>query len=239
SIPPAGGMLYFTTRGIGEVYIHILGIIPLYFILTSMKIWYCLLVYFFASGCVGINTTRRLTTDIKQNFTNRLEGRSTGLFNKIEINGCYRLAFPLVSGFINLWVPFADYFNTRVSNIILDADNWKILNVMAGGFYQIPINNKLNIKSQILAGISSSKKPAYKVTLKDSQNDLTYFGNDLKTVFCYRLGTEFNYSLYRSIYLLADINYFSTSAAKASNSNDISAYRYSSLNMSAGVGFGF
>ncbi len=135
--------------------------------------------------------------------------------------------------------PFADYFNTRVSNIILDADNWKILNVMAGGFYQIPINNKLNIKSQIQAGISSSKKPAYKVTLKDSQNDLTYFGNDLKTVFCYRLGTEFNYSLYRSIYLLADINYFSTSAAKASNSNDISAYRYSSLNMSAGVGFGF
>lgn len=58
-----------------------------------MKIWYCLLVYFFASGCVGINTTRRLTTDIKQNFTNRLEGGSTGLSNKIEINGYYRFWF--------------------------------------------------------------------------------------------------------------------------------------------------
>lgn len=51
-----------------------------------------LIIFFFITGCLGINTTRKLNADIKQQFINRLEGNSagTGLSKIIELNGVYR-----------------------------------------------------------------------------------------------------------------------------------------------------
>lgn len=54
---------------------------------------YSLLIWIFLSGCIGMNSTRRLTKDVKQNFTYRFEGKNTGLSAKININGYYRYWF--------------------------------------------------------------------------------------------------------------------------------------------------
>lgn len=44
----------------------------------------------FISGCLGVNTTRKLTRDVKNHFTNRLGGESTSLSDKLDLKGYYR-----------------------------------------------------------------------------------------------------------------------------------------------------
>ena len=51
---------------------------------------YFILISIFVSGCLGIKTTRKLTKEIRQNFTNRFEGKNTGVTRKLIINGYYR-----------------------------------------------------------------------------------------------------------------------------------------------------
>ncbi|GEM_PF-2789817 len=49
-----------------------------------------ILLLILLSGCLGINTTRKLTRDVKDHFTNRLEGVSTSLSDKVDLKGYYR-----------------------------------------------------------------------------------------------------------------------------------------------------
>ena len=51
---------------------------------------YIVLFCFLIIGCLGANTTRKLTKKVKQGFTNKLEGRSTGLARNLDIGGYYR-----------------------------------------------------------------------------------------------------------------------------------------------------
>jgi hypothetical protein len=48
----------------------------------------------FLPSCLGLKSSRKLTKVLKQNFTNRFEGRNTGLSDKINIHGYYRYSFP-------------------------------------------------------------------------------------------------------------------------------------------------
>lgn len=55
---------------------------------------YLILLCLFASGCLGMNTTRKLTSDIQQGFTNRFDHhRTVNLSDKIDIKGFYRYWF--------------------------------------------------------------------------------------------------------------------------------------------------
>lgn len=53
-----------------------------------MRYWMVICLSF--CGCLGINTTRKLTNEVKTAFTNRLEGNVTSLPGRIDINGYYR-----------------------------------------------------------------------------------------------------------------------------------------------------
>lgn len=51
---------------------------------------FVILISFILSGCLGINYTRPLTKEVKYNFTNRFEGKNTGIANQVNLKGYYR-----------------------------------------------------------------------------------------------------------------------------------------------------
>jgi hypothetical protein len=51
---------------------------------------FVIFISFLLCGCLGINTTRPLSKEVRYNFYNRFEGNNTGIANKINIAGYYR-----------------------------------------------------------------------------------------------------------------------------------------------------
>ena len=89
---------------------------------------YFILISIFVSGCLGMKMTRKLTNEIKQNFTNRFEGRNTGLSAKININGYYHCLFKDELGRYKT-TTLSGIVDTSFQNVIFYEDGTFVTNV--------------------------------------------------------------------------------------------------------------
>ena len=128
-----------------------------------MRYWMLLCLSF--CGCLGINTTRKLTNKVKTAFTNKLEGGVTSLSDRIDINGYYRYWNR------NEWGGYesiASSKDTAYIDMIFFDDHWQIvlmeLNLQPKTFPKIYGSQ---IKSRYVLEINSGEALAHNLQVGD------------------------------------------------------------------------
>jgi outer membrane protein W len=130
----------------------------------------------------------------------------------------------------------------------ITAENWEILNVMGGGFFEIPLNaaHTLNFRTKLTAGACKTAIPER--TSKSDIGEFTEKKMDLPWGFCYQASAGLQYKLNNSLHVLLDVNSFNAIAQKSQwqyppspgNTYPVtSKFHLNSVNALAGIGLSF
>jgi len=143
-------------------------------------------------------------------------------------------------------------FYVSATDVDVNADDWKLLKVMVGGFYITPITeNKLNLVTKISAGILKTTVPAFSWRAYTATGPAFAGGEDdevkLPTSFCYQISLGLQYKLNDKFHLLFDLNSFNATATDKAPPQPIGnppgiptipdkKYKFGSVNALIGVG---
>lgn len=149
----------------------------------------------------------------------------------------------------------------------IDAESWKAVKIMAGGFVVTPLTDgaELVLRTKLLAGVN--KTAIAKVTWDGTMpygayGQVSTSGDSehsaLPWSFCYQVSMTLDYKLTRKLHLLLDVNSFNSTAKKTFHYTvysvsptpppvvtpveEITAnnkYKQASVNVLAGIGFSF
>lgn len=108
-------------------------------------------------------------------------------------------------------------FYVDATDVDVEAEDWKVLKVMAGGFLVTPLTeDKLNLITKISAGICKTAVPKYSWLAYHQTGPAfaggTYEEVKLPTTFCYQISLGLQYKLNDRLHLLFDINSFNATA---------------------------
>lgn len=101
---------------------------------------------------------------------------------------------------------------------------WKIGKILAGGNFKIPIStgSKFYFEPGLAAGIAKTSIPGFTFTATKAgglSNGFTIGGSEpeisLRWTFCYTLDAGFGWHLSKSIFISANINYFSSTPSRS------------------------
>ncbi|MCS3801301.1 hypothetical protein [Niastella sp. OAS944] len=146
-------------------------------------------------------------------------------------------------------------FYVSATDVDVNADDWKLLKVMVGGFYITPLTeNKLNLVTKISAGILKTAVPAFSWRAYNATGPAFAGGENeeekLPTSFCYQISLGLQYKLNERFHLLFDLNSFNATATDKAPPQPIGnppgvpaepdkKYRFGSVNALIGVGVSF
>lgn len=162
---------------------------------------------------------------------------------------------------------YVDYFksnNSDLYTVSVDAKNWKILKLMAGGFFVTPLtaNEELVLRTKLTAGVCKTAVPEFNYSYTGESQGLLWRGaghqgkTSLPWSFCYQVSIGLKYSLNKKVYALFDISSFNATAEKeyifmspsapvlgsgpvVFTSPPIRKFRMGSVNAQAGIGLAF
>jgi hypothetical protein len=108
-------------------------------------------------------------------------------------------------------------FYVSATEVDVDANNWKLWKVMAGGFLVTPIaENKLNLITKASAGICKTAVPEYSWLAYTATGPAFAGGKEgevkLPATFCYQISLGLQYKLSNRFHLFFDINSFNATA---------------------------
>ncbi|WP_207512507.1 hypothetical protein [Longitalea luteola] len=143
------------------------------------------------------------------------------------------------------------------SRVEVDAERWKLLKLMAGGFLVTPLTMEedLVLQTKITAGACKTAVPAFNFNAYSDQAGSSYAGRtdetSLNWAFCYQVSLGLKYRLNKRLHVLFDVNSFNATTSKEYtftfpfSPNPVPArtekvkYRLAEVNIMAGVGFAF
>jgi hypothetical protein len=151
--------------------------------------------------------------------------------------------------------PYIEYFKqviSTTSTIKANANKWKAVKIMAGGFYSKPLGSlsKCLFVTKLAAGVCKTAVPGYSYSFYN-QTGLPYsFGEvgkmSLPWAFCYQAGAGLQFNLNKMLHIVFDVSYFN---AKPKNKFEYTSfpspggliatetkYSLASVNALAGVG---
>jgi hypothetical protein len=108
----------------------------------------------------------------------------------------------------------------RTSRVDVDPQSWKIVKLMAGGFFVTPLTaaEDLVLQTKLTAGACKTAIPALSYTGYDADNEMPYPGKMGKTslswAFCYQVSVGLKYNLNNKLHLLLDVNSFNATPKK-------------------------
>jgi hypothetical protein len=110
-------------------------------------------------------------------------------------------------------------FYVDATDVDVEAEDWKVLKIMAGGFLVTPLTeDKLNLVTKISAGICKTAVPEYSWRAYHATGPAFAGGTSeevkLPTAFCYQISLGLQYKLNDRLHLLFDINSFNATATR-------------------------
>ena len=99
---------------------------------------------------------------------------------------------------------------------VAEPESWRVLKVLAGPSFILPLCNKLSLRPSLAAGIAKTSVPELTYTLYNpGGNPITTITRDkisMPAAFAYQGGLGWGYKLGKQTTLLADFNFFSARA---------------------------
>lgn len=146
-------------------------------------------------------------------------------------------------------------FYVDATDVDVNAEDWKILKIMAGGFLVTPLTeDKLNLVTKISAGICKTAVPEFSWRAYHQTGPAFAGGTNeevkLPKTFCYQISLGLQYKLNNKLHLLFDINSFNATATDKAQPQPIGnppgmptipdkKYKLGSVNALLGVGLNF
>jgi len=120
---------------------------------------------------------------------------------------------------------YADNFksnNSDLDAVSVDAKSWKILKVMAGGFFVTPLTSDedLVLRTKLTAGVCKTAVPEFNYGYMGESQGSPWRGaahqekTSLPWSFCYQVSIGLKYSLNKKLFALFDISSFNATAEK-------------------------
>jgi len=154
---------------------------------------------------------------------------------------------------------YSHYFKRNwylnATEVTVEADHWKMLKVMAGGFLVTPISeDKINLVTKLSAGILKTDVPKYSWEAYAATGSAFAGGEmekeKLSATFCYQISLGLQFKMNERVHLLFDINSFNAAATKDAPaqigipipgvpSMPDRKYKFGSVNALLGVGLNF
>jgi hypothetical protein len=145
------------------------------------------------------------------------------------------------------------------SRVDVETQSWKIVKLMAGGFFITPLTSAENLVllTKLTAGACKTAVPEYSYQAYDNNGMLYAGGKTNKTslswAFCYQVSVGFKYKLNNKLHLLIDVNSFNATPKKEYTFNppplpngdlppprtEKVKFKLAEVNVLAGVGLSF